>query len=70
MSESFIVHCDQCQSDISTKNPEHSYRIKVYEEYRALIYPDLPEGKKELENPLNFCNLAHLKQWILENNNE
>lgn len=63
MSESYIVHCDQCQADISLVTAESSYRIRLAEEDRQ-IGDIQSSGQQELTRFMNFCNLEHLKQWL------
>ncbi len=63
MSESYIVVCDQCQSDISIVTQKHSYRMRLMEEARQV--GDVPmSDDRELNRFMNFCNLAHLKEWL------
>jgi len=62
MSEKYSVHCDFCGCDISHTNQEGEYRIRLIEEDR--LREDAFSSSRELERFMNFCNLAHLKQWL------
>ena len=66
MSESYVVHCDQCKGDISCNNESSSYRIRLIEEHRAISNPDQAFGERELDRFMNFCNIAHLKEWLTQ----
>ncbi|CAB4127134.1 hypothetical protein UFOVP260_22 [uncultured Caudovirales phage] len=65
MSEKYTVNCDFCHGDISYVTEESAYRIRVMEEGRqaSSVQPSKPG---ELERFMNFCNLAHLKEWLAQ----
>lgn len=62
MSEKYTVQCDFCRCDISYNSQEGDYRIRLLEEDRQREVA--PSSSRELERFMNFCNLAHLKQWL------
>lgn len=64
MSESYSVHCDFCQADISIASDQKN-RVRVMEEARA-PYPGQAPQNGELDRSMNFCNLDHLKSWLVQ----
>lgn len=65
MSESYSVHCDQCQSDISQPVEANKNRIRVMEEGRQPFPGSAPDGG-ELGRSMNFCSLDHLQEWLAQ----
>ncbi len=64
MSEQYVVHCDQCNADITTSETYPAYRLRVTEENRS--YADgatQSDAQPELDRMMNFCNLACLQAW-------
>ncbi len=63
MTESYIVHCDHCQCDITHTTEEKAFRLRLMEEGRVPASDSFPMVK-ELDRYMNFCNLNHLKDWL------
>lgn len=69
MSESYVMHCDHCNADITLQDADNLYCMRVIEEYRRPSPHPSVESPKELDRHYNFCNLNHLSEWIKERNN-
>lgn len=64
MSESYSIHCDSCNANITKQDEKHLYRIRLIEEHKTFSSLPDPDDIKILDRHYNFCNLEHLNQWL------
>lgn len=65
MAEKHVVHCDNCDADISSSKYYPMFRLRLCEETRTLEPGAKPsKAEPDLERMMNFCDRSCLHDWL------